>query len=134
MSESIPDTARDLFEKPNFAHIVTLMRDGMPQVTPVWIDIEPGSNVIIFNTADGRLKQKNLDRDSRVALSVADNENPYRYVQVRGRVIEKTYEGADAHIDQLAKKYMGLDSYPYRTETEKRVIYRIEPEAVQTYG
>ena len=134
MVERIPDSHRDIIQGPNFAHVATLMPSGMPQVTPVWIDIEGDSDVIVMNTADGRQKARNLDRDGRVALSVADSANPYRYIQVRGRVIEKTFEGADAHIDKMAKKYMGVDVYPGHSQTERRVIYRIQPEKVQTMG
>ncbi len=129
---SIPQSHRDIFEGKNFAHIATLMPDGSPQNTPVWIDLD--GDTLVINTVVGRQKARNLDRDGRVALSVFDGANPYRYVQVRGRVTGKTTDGADAHIDAMAKKYMGLDSYPYRNDADKRVIYRIEPEHVQTMG
>lgn len=128
----LSDGARELLQGQNFAHLVTLMKDGSPQVTPVWIDVE--GNEVVFNTADGRLKQQNLDRDPRVALSVADAQNPYRYVQIRGRVVAKTTDGADEHIDKMAKKYLGQDSYPWRAPNEQRLIYRILPERVQVYG
>ena len=129
---SIPQSHRDIFEGKNFAHIATLMPDGSPQNTPAWIDLD--GDTLVINTVVGRQKARNLDRDGRVALSVFDGANPYRYVQVRGRVAGKTTDGADAHIDAMAKKYMGLDSYPYRNDADKRVIYRIEPEHVQTMG
>ncbi|WBL35048.1 PPOX class F420-dependent oxidoreductase [Tepidiforma flava] len=132
MPASIPASHRDLFEKPNFGHLATLMPDGSPQVTPVWVDIE--GDTILFNTAEGRVKTRNLDRDGRVAISVADHQNPYRYIQVRGRVVSRTHEGADAHIDKLAKKYLGQDRYPFRQPGEQRVIYRIQPEHVQVSG
>ncbi|MCX7617928.1 PPOX class F420-dependent oxidoreductase [Tepidiforma sp.] len=132
MPVSIPASHRDLFEKPNFGHLATLMPDGSPQVTPVWVDIE--GDTIIFNTAEGRVKTRNLDRDGRVAISVADQQNPYRYIQVRGRVVSRTRDGADAHIDKLAKKYLGQDRYPFRQPGEQRVIYRIQPEHVQVNG
>ncbi|GIW18397.1 MAG: PPOX class F420-dependent enzyme [Tepidiforma sp.] len=132
MPASIPASHRDLFEKPNFGHLATLMPDGSPQVTPVWVDIE--GDTIIFNTAEGRVKTRNLDRDGRVAISVADQQNPYRYIQVRGRVVSRTRDGADAHIDKLAKKYLGQDRYPFRQPGEQRVIYRIQPEHVQVNG
>jgi PPOX class probable F420-dependent enzyme len=132
MPASIPASHRDLFEKPNFGHLATLMPDGSPQVTPVWVDIE--GDTILFNTAEGRVKTRNLDRDGRVAISVADQQNPYRYIQVRGRVVSRTREGADAHIDKLAKKYLGQDRYPFRQPGEQRVIYRIQPEHVQVNG
>lgn len=128
----IPASHRDLFENPHFAHVATIMPDGSPQVTPVWIDID--GNEIVFNTAAGRLKDKNLERDGRVALSVADQANPYRYIQVRGTIAARTTDGAEEHIDRMAKKYMNLDSYPYRNAEETRIIYRIKPERVQAYG
>ena len=128
----IPESHKDLFLGKNFAHIATLMPGGNPQVTPVWIDLD--GEFVVFNTADGRQKARNLDRDGRVALSIHDQANPYRYIQVRGRVASKTTEGADAHIDVLAKKYLGQDTYPNRTPQEQRVIYRIRPEHVQTNG
>ena len=132
MTAPIPASHRDILEKSNFAHIATLMKDGSPQVTPVWIDID-GEN-ILFNTAEGRQKDRNLKRDSRVALSVHDNANPYRYIQIRGKVTGHSTNGADAHIDKLAKKYMNLDAYPYRNSAEQRVIYTIQPEHVQVMG
>lgn len=132
MAATIPASHRDLFEKPNFGHLATLMPDGSPQVTPVWVDIE--GDTILFNTAEGRVKTRNLDRDGRVAISVADQHNPYRYIQVRGRVVSRTHDGADAHIDRLAKKYLGQDRYPFRQPGEQRVIFRIQPEHVQVSG
>jgi PPOX class probable F420-dependent enzyme len=128
----IPKAYLDLFSKPAFAHLVTLMPDGSPQVTPVWVDLD--GNTVIVNTAKGRLKDRNMKRDPRVALAVSDPANPYRYVQVRGRVSDITENGGDAHIDRMAKKYLNQDSYPYRQSGEVRVIYRITPEHVQAYG
>lgn len=129
---SIPDSHRDILMGKNLAHVATSMANGSPQTAPVWIDLD--GDTILFNTAEGRQKARNLDRDGRVALSVTGGANPYRYIQVRGRVIEKTTNGADAHIDKLAKKYLGEDSYPGRNPAETRVIYRITPEHVQTMG
>ena len=128
----IPASHRDILENPNFAHVATLMSDGSPQVTPVWIDVD--GDEIVFNTAVDRMKDRNLARDGRVALSVHDQSNPYRYIQVRGKVTARTTDGADAHIDKMAKKYMNLDTYPYRNDAEKRVIYRITADKVQTMG
>ena len=126
----IPQQYLDLVtNKKAFAHLATLMKDGSPQVTPVWLDFTDG--MIRVNTARGRVKDRNLKVGSRVALSVADPDNPYRYVQVRGKVTKETEQGADAHIDSLAKKYMGVDSYPFRNAAEKRVIYYIEPLSAQ---
>lgn len=116
----------------NFASLATLMPDGTPQVTPVWVDFD-GQHVLI-NSAEGRQKVRNLDRNPSVAISVMNHENPYQYVQVRGTVVEKTRDGADAHIDKLAKKYLDADTYPFRTPGEVRVIYKIRPDSVQAYG
>ncbi len=128
----IPDSHKDILLGKNFAHIATLMPDGGPQVTPVWVDFDGES--ILFNTAEGRRKTRNLDRDGRVAISVHDQANPYRYIQVRGTVVERTKDGAEAHIDKMAKKYLDLDAYPYRDPSQPRVIYRVKPEHVQTMG
>jgi PPOX class probable F420-dependent enzyme len=132
MAEAIPDPSKDLFSKIAFAHLATLRPDGSPQVTPVWCDFD-GSYVRV-NSAKGRVKDKNMRRDKRVALSVQDPENPYRYLAVQGEVAEITEEGADAHIDSLAKKYLGKDKYPFRQPGEVRVIYRIKPVQVHTIG
>lgn len=112
----------------NFAFLATLMKDGSPQVTPTWVDYE--DNYILINTAEGRVKHRNVSRDPRVALSIADNNNPYHMVSIRGRVVEQTYEGADEHIDKLAKRYLGLDKYPLRTPNEKRIILKIKTEKI----
>ena len=118
----------DLFSKKSFANIATTMKDGSPQVTPVWVDYD-GVNILV-NTAKGRQKTKNINRDSRVALSIQDPENPYRKLIVRGRVVEETSLGADAHIDKLAKKYTGSDTYQNRIPAMVRVILKIKPEHV----
>jgi PPOX class probable F420-dependent enzyme len=128
----IPQAYRDLFDKKSFAHIATVGADGAPQVTPVWIDQE--GPYIRFNTARGRVKTQNLERSPKIALSVQDPENPYRYIQVRGRVVEVTEKGADAHIDALAKKYLGQDRYPYRKPGEVRVTVKVMPEKIQSMG
>lgn len=129
MPEGIPEKYLDLFEKKAFANLATVMPDGQPQVTPVWCDYRDGH--VIFNSAKGRQKDRNVRRDPRVAMSVMDPENPYRYLEIRGRVVEITEQGADAHIDFLAKKYLGVDQYPYRQAGEVRVIYKVKPEHVQ---
>ena len=121
----IPDSHLDLFKKKAFANLATLMPDGQPQVTPVWVDFD-GHHVVI-NTAQGRQKDKNLKRDGRVALSIMDPENPYRYLEVRGRVTERTLNGPGPHIDAMAKKYLDKDTYPFRKPGEVRVIYKVEP-------
>ena len=122
----LSDKATRLFSEPNIVHLATVMKDGSPQVSPIWADVTEG--VIEFNTAAGRVKERNMRRDPRVALSVADRDDPYERATVRGRVIEMI-EGpeARAHIDKMAKKYLGTDEYPwYKGET--RIIVRVEPE------
>jgi len=128
----IPEKFLDLFQKRAFANLGTLMPDGSPQVTPVWIDLEGGR--LVVNTAKGRVKDRNMRRDPRVSLAIMDPENPYRFLEVRGRVVQITEQGADAHIDKMAKKYLGQDSYPHRRPGEVRVRYLIEPERVHTMG
>lgn len=132
MSQSIPDKYRDLFTKRAFASLATLMPDGRPQVTPVWCDLE--GDQVLFNSAKGRQKDRNVRRDPRVSLAIIDPDNPYRYLEIRGRVAEITEDGADAHIDKLAKKYLGADKYPYRQPGEVRVIYKIQPEHTTMMG
>ena len=132
MSQAIPDKYRDLFNKRAFASLGTLMPDGHPQVTPVWVDLD--GDYVIFNSAKGRQKDRNVRRDPRVALAIIDPDNPYRYLEIRGRVVEITEEGADANIDKLAKKYLGVDKYPYRQGSEVRVIYKIQPEHTNMMG
>jgi len=129
---TIPASHADLLTKPAFANLATLNPDGSPQVTPVWVDFD-GSHVIV-NTARGRVKAKNLAREPRVALSIADPENPYRYLGIQGRVVEMTEQGGDAHIDKMAKKYLGKDSYPFRKAGEVRIVVKIEPDRVHTNG
>ncbi len=132
MAATIPEKSKDLLSKAAFAHLATLMPDGSPQVTPVWFDFD--GSYIRVNSAKGRVKDKNMRRGKRVALSVQDPDNPYRYLAVRGQVADITEEGADAHIDSLAKKYLGKDQYPFRQSGEVRVIYKIRPESVHTSG
>jgi PPOX class probable F420-dependent enzyme len=128
---AIPDKFLDLVTKKKaFAHLATLMPDGTPQVTPVWVDYANG--VIRVNTAKGRTKARNMKTGASVAVAIQDPDNPYRYLQVRGRVKHMTEQGADAHIDALAKKYLGQDKYPYRRPGEVRQIYEIEPLHTQT--
>lgn len=130
---AIPQQYLDLLTgKKAFAHLATVMGDGSPQVTPVWLDYADG--LIRINTARGRVKDRNMKTGTRVALSIQDPDNPYRYVQIRGKVVRDAEHGADAHIDALAHKYLGVDKYPYRTENEKRVIYFIEPASAQGMG
>jgi PPOX class probable F420-dependent enzyme len=129
----IPENFRDLLEqKKAFAHLATIMRDGSPQVTPVWFDYTGG--MIRVNTAKGRVKARNLREGAPVALSIMDPDNPYRYIQIRGRVTRVTEDGAVPHIDSLAKKYLGQDKYPFGQPGEIRVMYEIEPAAANAMG
>jgi PPOX class probable F420-dependent enzyme len=132
MARVIPEKYRDLFSKRAFAALTTLMPDGSPQTTPVWVDTD--GEYVIFNSAKGRQKDRNVRRDPRVALAIVDPDNPYRYLEIRGKVAEITEQGADAHIDKMAKKYLGQDKYPYRQPSEVRVIYKIRPEHTTTMG
>jgi PPOX class probable F420-dependent enzyme len=132
MAATIPDPFRDLFTKVAFAHLATLMPDGKPQVTPVWVDYD-GAHIRV-NSAKGRVKDKNMRRNKQVALSIQDPDNPYRGLAVQGEVVEITEQGADAHIDALAKKYLGKDRYPFRSPGEVRVIYKIQPNKVTVMG
>lgn len=125
MPKEIAGPARELLEAANIAHLATLMPDGTPHVTPVWVDLE--DSAVLVNSAEGRVKVENLRRDPRVGVSVVDSQNPYAAVSIRGRVREITADGADEHIDALAGKYLGEERYPMRQPGERRVIIRIEP-------
>ncbi len=129
----VPENFRDLLEgKKAFANVATVKADGSPQVTPVWFDT--AGDKIRVNTAKGRVKARTMKQGAKVALAIMDPDNPYRYMQLRGTVTRVTTEGADAHIDSLAKKYLGKDKYPYRQPGEERIMFEITPEAVQTMG
>ena len=130
MPATLSEGVKKLFLEANFAHIATLMSDGSPQVTPVWVELE--GDRIVVNTAEGRVKPRNVRRDPRVAISIVRQDNPYQSAFVRGRVVEMRHEGADESIDRLAKKYVGQDRYPWRAPGEQRVMMVIEPERVAT--
>ncbi len=132
MAQTIPDKFVDLFKKTAFANLATVMPNGSPQVTPVWIDYD--GKYVLFNSAKGRMKDKNIRRDPRVSLSIQDPENPYRYLEIRGRVVEITQNGADDHINKLSQKYLGKPVYPGRQPGEVRVLYKIEPEHFTSMG
>ena len=132
MSETIEGRGRELLEAPNFCNVATILKDGTPHVVPTWVDIE--DDKVLLNSAEGRLWPRNIRRDPRVTLTVLNQENPYEFVSIRGRLVEDTHDGADEHIDKLAKKYMGADSYPFRQEGEQRVIFKILPERVIHHG
>jgi PPOX class probable F420-dependent enzyme len=124
------------FRGKNFGFLGTVNKDGSPQVTPTWIDIiEKEENVgreeiILINTARDRLKQKNVSRDPRVSISMVDEDNPYSMVTIKGRVVEQTTEGADEHIDKLAKRYLNADRYPAHSPSVKRIILKVKPEKI----
>jgi PPOX class probable F420-dependent enzyme len=132
-STTIPEKFLPLLtEKKVLANLATVMPDGSPQVTPVWFFYRDGR--FIVNTARGRVKDRNMTSNSNVAISITDPDNIYQHVSVRGRIVRVTEEGADAMIDALAKKYMGVDTYPRRKQGEVRVTYEIEPTSVNTMG
>jgi PPOX class probable F420-dependent enzyme len=128
VAASIPASHLDLFKKIAFANLATINADGTPQVTPVWVDWD-GTHVVL-NTARGRVKDRNLQRNPNVAMSITDPDNPYRYLGIQGRVVKMTEDGADAHIDKMAKKYFNKDKYPYRAPGEVRVLVLVEPTKV----
>jgi PPOX class probable F420-dependent enzyme len=129
----IPDAFLDLLQdKKSFANLATIMPDGSPQVTPVWFDYVDG--IIRVNTAKGRVKARNMNERSPVALAIMDPDNAYRYLQVRGRVRRVVDAGADGHIDALAKKYLDKYKYPFAQPGEVRVMYEIEPRAAHGMG
>ena len=128
INEQISVHVAKIVQKSSFAFLGTLMKDGSPHVTPVWIDLV--DNTILINTAEGRIKQKNVSRDPRVSISLIDEENPYSMVTIRGQVVEQTSDGADEHIDKLAKKYLNADKYPGHSPNIKRVILKIRPEKI----
>jgi PPOX class probable F420-dependent enzyme len=132
MAATIPEKFAAMLHKKVFVYLATIMPDGSPQVTPVWVDYD-GRN-ILFNSAKGRVKDKNVRRDPRVTISVSDPENPYSYFEVRGRVIAMTEKGANEHIDKMAQKYIGQEKYPWAKPGEVRVIYTVEPEHVSSMG
>ncbi|MFC6836536.1 PPOX class F420-dependent oxidoreductase [Halomarina ordinaria] len=130
---AIPDEFHDFFEKRTFAHFATLMPDGTPQVTPVWVDYDADREEVLVNTARGRRKERNASEDPKVGVSMVDPDDPYRFVSVRGRVVEFQEEGAVEHIDDLARRYMDVEEYPGHDEEEgARVILRISTDEVAT--
>ena len=132
MADTLSTKARELIARPVLASLTTLAKDGSPQVTPLWIDRD--GDDLLFNTAKGRVKERHMENDPRVAVSVVDPDDQYNVVAVRGTVIDITTEGADAHIDALAKKYLGVDSYPMRQEGEVRVKVRVRTDRIAMQG
>jgi PPOX class probable F420-dependent enzyme len=132
MAATITDRARELLQAPNFCHVATLRKDGSPHGALVWVDVD--GDRLLLNSAEGRDWPANVARDPRIALTVANAENPYETVIVRGRVTEITKDGADEHIDQLAMKYLGQETYPFRQEGEVRLKIVVEPDRVAVQG
>jgi len=131
MAAAIPEKYVDIFDKKTFAQVATVMPDGTPHVSPVWVDYD-GKNIVI-NSAKGRVKDRNMRRDPRVGVDLLDPDNPYRHISILGRVTEITEQGAAEHINKLSRKYLGKD-YPYAGNGEVRVIYKIEPQHVHAMG
>jgi PPOX class probable F420-dependent enzyme len=130
-ADRLSEAAIKLLKEKQIAHFVTLMPNGDPQVTPVWIDVEDDGSHVLINTADGRVKDRNVERDDRVAVSVADGQNFERAVSIRGRIVERRKEGAIDSIHGLSRKYRGRDyTFDSEAEAQARVIFRIKPYAV----
>jgi PPOX class probable F420-dependent enzyme len=132
VTDTLSDKAQALLARPVIANLATISRDGSPQLTPLWIETD--GNDLMINTAAGRVKADNMGRDARVAISVVDPEDPYNVVVVKGTVAEVSEDGADAHIDRLAHKYLGVDEYPMRRPGEVRLKIRIRPDRVLMQG
>ncbi len=118
----------DLFSAKNLVFIATLMKDGSPQLSPVWANIE--DDHIFVNTAEGRIKHKNILRDSRVAVSVVSRDNPLDMTTIRGKVVEIISDYEYKHADKLTKQYMGRDHYPFKRDDEKRITLKIKPHTI----
>jgi PPOX class probable F420-dependent enzyme len=127
---SIPDAYHDLFERPTTAHVTTMLPDGRPHTTPVWIGYDAEADRLLVNTERGRRKVKNVEQNPAVSVSMTDPDDPYRWLSVTGEVVELTTEGAREHIDELARRYTGAD-YDNPIETE-RIVFEIRPEEVYT--
>jgi PPOX class probable F420-dependent enzyme len=130
---AIPGDCRDLLDRQTFAHVATVLPDGMPHVTPTWVDADDDYEHVLINTARTRRKERNVRNDPRVGVSIIDPDDPYRFLSLWGEVVELTEEGARDHINDLAAQYMGVDEYPnFESDPGARVILRIEPEHVTT--
>jgi PPOX class probable F420-dependent enzyme len=125
LARKLTESAIKLIDEKNFAYLATLLPDGSPHVTPMWVDHE--GDMLLMNTAVGRVKQRNITRDPRVSITIVDSNNPYDRIIIHGRVVSQTEEGAEAHIDKLAKKYTGANKYQKTSPNEKRIIIKIEP-------
>lgn len=131
MSLKIPESHQDLFEKKSLAYLACSLKGGSMLVNPVWCGLENGG--VTINSAEGRLKDRAMRRDPRVTLCVTDPDQPFRYLEIRGRITEVTTEGAEEQIDRFAKRYLGVDTYPNRRPGERRVTYRIAAEKVVAF-
>jgi len=132
--EPVPDPFLDLFERKSFAHFATVMPDGTPHVTPVWVAYDETDDRVLINTMQGRQKERNVQRNPKVGLSITAPDDPYRYVSVRGEVETVTQDGAVEHINDLAHRYMGQDYPNLDDESGPRVVLRIRPDRVVTSG
>jgi PPOX class probable F420-dependent enzyme len=132
MADVLSEKARELIGRPVLASLATLNPDGSPQITPLWVDLD--GDDVRFNTARGRKKARNTEKDTRVAVTVIDPNDAYNVVAFQGTVVEETTDGADAHIDVLAKKYLGVDSYPMRREGEVRITLRVRTDHIAMQG
>jgi PPOX class probable F420-dependent enzyme len=128
---TLTEKQRAFLEEPFYGAVTTLRADGSPHTTVVWVDVDDEG--VMFNTAEGRAKVRQLGRDPRLSLIAIDSQDPYRWLSVSGRA-ELTTKGADEQIDKLAKKYLGKDEYPWRNPEEQRITVRIHPEHVDSYG
>lgn len=129
-TNTLSSDVREFLATRCYVHLATLMADGSPQVSPVWVETE--GDLLVVNSAAGRVKDQNIRRDSRVAVSATHPDDPFRALMIRGRVVKVTEEGAEEGIDRLARKYIGSDRYEWRRPGEVRVAYYIEPETVAT--
>jgi PPOX class probable F420-dependent enzyme len=129
---TLDDRDRELLQGTNFCHVATLREDGTIHNVPVWVDVD--GDTVVLNSAEGRAWPANARRTGKATLTVANMENPYEYVSITGHITEDTHEGADEHIDKLAQKYLGQDTYPFRKPGEQRVMIRIAPDRVQRAG
>jgi PPOX class probable F420-dependent enzyme len=132
MADVLSEKARELIARPVLASLATLNADGSPQITPLWVDRD--GDDVLFNTARGRKKARNMEKDARVAVTVIDPDDQYNVVAFQGTVIDERTDGADEHIDALAKKYLGVESYPMRREGEVRIKVRVRTDHIAMQG
>jgi PPOX class probable F420-dependent enzyme len=132
MAAPIEGRARELLDAPNIAHVATLRKDGSVHGVIAWVGVE--GDQLTLNSARGRVWPTNLERDPRVTITVANADNPFEFVSVRGRVVKASEDEGVEHIDALAKKYLGVDRYPYHSDEEQRVKFYVEPERVILQG